>query len=434
MEISKPLGFWSVWALAAGVMIGSGVFLLPVALAPYGLLSFGGWILGGVGAIAIVLCFCRLAARATRDGGPYRYVRDAFGDLAGFLMGWGYWLSFWNAIAVVAIAFVGYLGFFFPSLTHSTSAQGFAALALIWTLTIVNILGLREMSVAQISMTVLKIIPLIAIAAVAFAFGAPANLPAFNPTNAPILPSLAAVTLITLWPFSGFESAVTCAESVQDCRRTIPRALVAAILMVTVIYLTSTLGVMLLIPAEQLAHSEAPFADAARALGPWGASFVAAGALIATAGSLNGLIFTTGQIPKAISEDAVAPGWMGRLNKGGSPYLSLILGSSLGSIQLLLNYSRGLVAAFTFLLMMTTSITLIYYLACALAELKHSWRSAKGWAALALLACGYCLFALLGSGIEIMLWGGVLMLAGVPVYFLLRRNAAGARQDAHSLG
>ena len=328
---TRTLGFWSCWALAVGTMIGSGVFLLPVALAPYGMLSFGGWLLGGAGAIAIVLCFSRLAARTERDGGPYVYVQEAFGDLAGFLMAWGYWIGFWSAIPVVAIAFAGYLGFFIPALAANAAAQALAALALIGVITLVNIRGLKEMSAFQIGMTMLKIIPLLAIVGAAFVFGTPHNLPPFNPQHAPVLPTLAAVTLITLWPFTGFEAAVTSAASVKDPERTIPRALTAAILMVTVIYLAATLGVMLLMPVDQLAHSQAPFADAARVFGPWGSGFVALGALVATAGTLNGIIFTAGQMPMAVAEDGRAPAWMAKLNKGGAPYLSLLLSAALGA-------------------------------------------------------------------------------------------------------
>lgn len=428
---AKPLGFWSVWALAVGTMIGSGVFLLPASLAPYGLLSFGGWMLGGAGAVAIVVVFSRLAARTTQDGGPYIYVREAFGELAGFLMAWGYWLGFWVSIPVVAIAFVGYLGVFVPALAQSLVAQALTALGLIAVITFINVRGLKEMSATQVVMTVLKIVPLVAIAAAAIVFGAPHNLPPFNPSHAPILPSLAAVTLITLWPFTGFEAAATSAGAVRDAERTIPRALVSAILVVTAIYLSATLGVMLLVPADQLAQSQAPFADAARVLGPWGAGFVAVGALVATAGTLNGIIFTSGQMPMAVAEDGRAPAWMAKRNKGGAPYLSLLVSSALGSLLLLLNYSRGLVGAFTFLLMMATAISLIYYFFCALAELKHSWRSARGWALVALFACAYCLFAMIGSGLEVLLWGGVLMVLGVPLYFVLprRKPATAAAAD-----
>ena len=84
MSESKPLGFWSCWSLTVGCMIGSGVFLLPSVLAPYGLLSFGGWIVTCAGSILVALTLARLAARTTRTGGPYAFVHDAFGDLLGF--------------------------------------------------------------------------------------------------------------------------------------------------------------------------------------------------------------------------------------------------------------------------------------------------------------------------------------------------------------
>ncbi len=426
----KLLGFWSVWALAVGTMIGSGILLLPTALAPYGMLSYGGWILGAAGAIALVLVFGRLAGRTKRDGGPYVFVQEAFGDLAGFLMAWGYWIGFWGAIPVVAIAFVGYLGFFVPAIAQSAVAQALSALGLIAVLTFINIRGLKEMSVAQIAMTLLKLVPLLVVVGVAAVFGTPHNLPPFNPSNGPILPQLAAVTLITLWPFTGFEAAVTSAGSVRDPERIIPRALIAAILLVAGLYLSASLAVNLLVPPAQLAQSQAPFADAAHVLGPWGGWFVAAGALLVTAGALNGIIFTSGQMPMAVAEDGKAPMWMAKLNQGGVPYWSVLLSSILGAVLLFLNYSRGLIGAYTFLLMMSTALGLIYYFFCALAELKHSWASSKTWAAVSLFACAYSLFALIGSGLEVSLWGAALMAVGVPLYFILRPRKAGALTPA----
>lgn len=420
----KTLGFWSCWALAVGTMIGSGILLVPASLAPYGLLSIGGWVISSLGAIAIILVFARLATRTARDGGPYVYVQEVFGDAAGFLMAWIYWIGFWISIPIVAIAFVGYLGIFIPNLAQNIVAQGLTALAVIAVFTLVNVRGLKEMSFAQIALTVLKIVPLVIVIGAGLAFGAPHNLPPLNPSHQPLLASLTAVTLITLWPFTGFEAAVSSARSVRDPERTIPRALVAAVLLVTVIYLGASTAVMFLVSPELLAHSEAPFADAARVLGAWGAPFIALGALIATAGTLNGVIFASGQMPMAVAEDGRAPAWLAKLNTGGAPYLSVLLSSGLGVLLLVLNYSRGLVGAYTFLLMMATALSLIYYFMCALAELKHSWRSAKGWAAVALFACAFSLFAIVGSGWEVTLWGGVMTATGLPLYFVFRPRKA----------
>ncbi len=383
---SKVLGFWSCWALSVGTMIGSGILLVPASLAPYGLLSLGGWVISSVGAVAIILVFARLAARTTRNGGPYAYVQDAFGNLAGFLMAWTYWIGFWTVIPMQAISFVGYLGVFVPALVHNVVAQALVALGVIVAFTYVNIRGLREMSVAQITLTLLKIIPLFVIMGAALAFGTPHNLPPLNPSQKPILPVLTTVTLITLFPFTGFEAAVCNVRDVRDPERTIPRALTAAVVSVTIIYIGASLAVMLLVPPGQLVQSESPFADAARVLGPWGAPLVALGALIVLAGTLNGVIFASGQMPMAVAEDGNAPQWLKKLNKGGVPQESLLLSSSLGALLLFLNYARGLVAAYTFLLMMGTAVSLIYYFFCGLAEIKHSWRSTKGWTLVALFA------------------------------------------------
>jgi len=423
---SQPLGFWSCWSLTVGCMIGSGVFMLPTLLAPYGLLSFGGWIIAGGGSIALALVFGRLAARTRCNGGPYAYSRAAFGDLTGFLMGWAYWLSFLMGIPVVAIAFVGYLGVFVPALNGNAVAQALTALGLIGVLTLVNIRGLKEMSAAQITLTVLKIIPLVAIVGLAFAAGAPSNLPSFNPSGEPILAALAACALITLWPFTGFEVVTLPATHVKDCERTIPRALITGMIAVVVIYLSATAAVMLLVPSDQLAQSTAPFADAARAFGPWGPNFIAAGALVATAGTLNGLIFTCGQMPMAVALDKLAPSWLASTTKGGTPHLALLLSATLASLLLLANYSRGFIGAFTFLLMMATALGLIYYVVVSLAELRYSWRNAKSWAAIAALGIVYSLFAAFGSGLEVLFWGVVLMLAGVPLHYALRPKPGAA--------
>jgi APA family basic amino acid/polyamine antiporter len=153
---------------------------------------------------------------------------------------------------------------------------------------------------------------------------------------------------------------------------------------------------------------------------------ITVGALISVVGSMNGNIFVTGQLPMAAALDGLAPKVLGKLNRGEAPWVSLVFGSVLASVLLLMNYSRGLVGAFTFLLMMATLTTLAPYLICALAELKYSWRNARSWWVVALVASVYALFAILGSGLEVIVWSVVLAAVGMPVYYLVRRPAATA--------
>src|SRR6188508_3877637 len=116
---SRPLTFWMAVALVMGNMIGSGIFLLPASLARFGGISLVGWLISTVGAMMLALVFARLARIDPASGGPYAYTRRAFGDLAGFLVAWGYWISMWTALGALAVAFVGYLGAVVPVLTRT---------------------------------------------------------------------------------------------------------------------------------------------------------------------------------------------------------------------------------------------------------------------------------------------------------------------------
>ena len=422
--VAKPLGFWACWALTVGTMIGSGIFSLPALLAPHGLLSFGGWVLSAIGSICLALALGRLAGRTTRSGGPFVYGRDTFGDLTGFLTGWGHWASFWIAIPAVAVAFVGYVPVFFPALADDKLAQGLVALALIWLVTLVNIRGLREAGATQLVMTLLKIVPILFVIGLGFFTGSTANLPALNPSDAPVLPTLAACVMLTTWAFSGLEAGCMAAGQVKDPERTIPRAVVFGTVTVAVIYIVATAAIMLLLPPETLAKSTSPFADAAVGLGAWGPPLVAAGALMATAGALNGVIFVAGQIPMAVAVDGLAPRAFAQMNKGGSPAFALIVSAVLGSLLLAANYTRGLIGAFTFLLTMSILAQLVPMLVSSAAEFWRSRKASAGWATVALAAGIYTLVALFGSGWEAIVWGVVLILAGLPLYYFGRARAA----------
>jgi APA family basic amino acid/polyamine antiporter len=415
---TKPLGFWAIWSLTVGTMIGSGVFTLPVLLAPYGLQGFAGWGFSAAGAVLIALTIGRLASRATRSGGPFVYVRDSFGDLAGFLVGWSYWCSYWIAIPTVAVAFVGYLRVFVPGLAERPIYEMFAALALIWTLTLIAIRGVREAGAVQIGLTFLKIAPLLAVIGLGVATGRADRLPEFNPGGQSFLAMFAATALLTMWAFSGLETGSLPANDVKDPQRTIPRALIFGTLTVAALYLAATLSVMALVPAADLVTSTSPFADAARGFGAFGPALVAAGALAATAGALNGAIFVSGQMPMAVADDHLAPRVFARRNRGGAPYMSLVISSVLGSLLLLANYSRGLIDAFKFLLLMSTLTFLFPLIASAAAEMRHSFPRERAATAIAALTLAYCVFSALGSGLEPLVWGAALTLAGLPAFYL----------------
>ena len=383
---AKVIGFWQCWAFTVGTMIGTGIFMMPVLLAPYGGLSFSGWLIAAGGSIAIALCLGRLAARTTRSGGMQIFVQDAFGKLPGFLVGWSNWVACVISTAALAVGFVGYLNAIVPGLASEPGYQALLALAVIWSVTLVLIRGVKEAGLEPLAV-------------------------------------LSATTLLTMFAFVGLDTGVMPAGNVSNPTRTLPRAVVFGTLTTTLVYILSTAAVMLLIPAGELTMSTSPFADAVRGIGAWAPPLITAGALVSIIGSMNGNIFVTGQQSMAAAIEGVAPRVLAKLNKGEAPWVSLIFSSVLASGLLLLNYSRGLVSAFTFLIMMTTVACLVAYLACALAVFRYSWRDARAWAAVGLIATLYSAFAIFGAGQEALIWGFVLIALGVPVYYAGRRPA-----------
>src|SRR5579871_6086360 len=140
----RQIGFWTAVALVMGNMIGSGIFLLPASLALFGGIGLAAWVVSAAGSICLALCFARLSRLNPAQGGPYAYTRQAFGDLAGFLVAWGYWISCWCGTAGIAMAFVGSLEPFFPTIVHTPARAAMLAGAAVWVLTGVNLLGIRE--------------------------------------------------------------------------------------------------------------------------------------------------------------------------------------------------------------------------------------------------------------------------------------------------
>ena len=421
------VGFWTAAALVVGNMIGSGVFMLPASLAPYGGVSLIGWVISASGSVLLAMVFARLGRREPAAGGPYAYTRRAFGDLAGFLVAWGYWISSWSTNAALAVAFVGYLDPFFPTVVRHPPSAAIAAIATLWLLTAVNIRGVATAGHVQVVTTALKVLPLLVIGFAGLAALQPAHF-AITPRELPALGRdvMATVTL-TLWAFLGLESATIPAASVRDPDRTIPRATMAGTLVAAAIYLISTVGVMGVVSPDVLAKTTAPFADAARTLfGDPAAMVVAIGAAISCFGALNGWILIVGQLPLAVARDGLFPRAFARISPRGTPVTGMVVSGLLSTALIALNYTRGLVDLFTFIILLATLSTLVPYVFCSLAELLVERGEAtgrrRGAGVVSALAFLYALVAVAGAGAETVYWGFLLLLVGLPVYVAIQRR------------
>ena len=240
---TRTLGLGAATALVVGNMIGSGVFLLPASLASFGGLALGGWIASGSGAILLALVFAWLARARPAAGGPYAYARLAFGDFAGFLVAWGYWISVWAANAALAIACVGYLEPFIPNVVHSPPAAAGLAIVLIWIFAGINLASVRSVGQVQLVTTVLKALPLafVAIGGLWY-FDASRFRDRRSTARSAVGRDLSATATLTLFAFLGLECATIPADHVVDPGRIIPRATVLGTLIAAAIFVARTDG------------------------------------------------------------------------------------------------------------------------------------------------------------------------------------------------
>jgi basic amino acid/polyamine antiporter, APA family len=430
MENSKTqkIGLWTCTSLVVGNMIGSGVFLLPSTLAMYGGISIVGWLFSSLGAFILAILFSYLSKAMPSVGGPYAYTREGLGEFPAFLVAWGYWVSVWCGNAAITVALVSYLGVFFPVLETDTLAAVLTGLGAIWLLTWVNSRGIKTVGKVQLITTILKLLPLSIIAVFGFFYIDWHYFMPFNRSSESNLGAIGSTATLTLWAYLGMESATIPAQNVENPEKTIPKATLLGTAITAFVYIFGTIAVMGLIPADVLKNSTAPFADTAAKM--WGESarlWVAFGAIVSTFGALNGWILMQGQVPLAMTKDKLFPPVFGKENSKGVPALGIVIGSILLSILMTMNFSKTLVEQFKFMILLSTLTVLIPYLFSAASYIlilkKQNIVSAKERnikITIAFLAFAYSLWAVAGSGQEVVYWGFILLMLGVPIFVFMK--------------
>lgn len=336
----RALGLWAAMALVIGNMIGSGIFLLPASLAPFGGISIVGWLFTATGAPFLALLFAKLASLVPKVGGPYTYTRLGFGDFAGYWIAWGYWISVWSGNAAIAVALVSYLQGVIPVLGLSLWLSAAVAIGLIWLVTWINVMGIKQAGVFQVITIIMKLVPLVAIATIGLFYINWSHFVPFNPSGMSPFAAITAVATLTLWAFLGVESATIPADDVENPGKTIPRATILGTIVTALIYILSTVAVMGIILLAQLGKSNAPYAAAAGSIwGQWAFYLVVIGAVISCLGTLNGWTLIQGQIPMAVARDRLFPKEFGKMSKHGVPAFGIIISSVLVTLLTVFYYS-----------------------------------------------------------------------------------------------
>ncbi len=427
--LKRSLTFGAVVALGINGVIGQGIFLLPGhALAKIGPAAMVGLLLGAVLSFLIALCFAEVGSRFRATGGAYIYAQRAYGDFVGFEVGWMTCCVAIISWAALANGFTAVLGHFAPWIAEGW-IQKASAVALMTVLMLVNLRGAKSGAAISTFFSIAKLVPLILFILVG----------AFYVDRAlwePVAPKgwapLAETTMLLLYAFVGFETLVVPAGEMKNPQRAVPLALICVMLVVSVVY-AAVFAVSIGTFPDIAGHKNPVAAASALIMGPVGGTLIAAGIVVSVFGTNAGAALVSPRRFFAMAERGDLPRIFARIDEAtGAPRPAIVLTWALAVVLTLTGSFKelailGVVARFG------------QYIPTCLAVMVLRRRSgpAEGFKVplgpvIPLLAIGLCLWLLVNTDPMRLLWGGVAVAAGVPLYFLTPRaraeRAAGGRK------
>ncbi|MDR0773538.1 MAG: amino acid permease [Wolbachia pipientis] len=415
--MSNKIGFWAIFALVISSQIGSGIFMLPISLAPYGAYSLISWMISGAGAVSLALVFASLCAKFPETGGPHVYVKHTFGSTAAFFVGWTYWVISWVSTTALIVVGVGYITPFFYE--DIKSMRLFLELLLFTIITLINLRGIATAGRIEFLLTIVKVAVLLAMPVAALFF--------FDRNNFIISEEISSLTtsqilarstLLTLWCFIGLELATAPAGSVDNPAKTIPKAVVLGTISVAVIYFINSLAIMGLINGNDLVNSKAPYVDAIKIMFPgnWHL-IISIVAFIVCVGSLNAWILASGQVALGLAEDKLMPQFFAKRNKHGSPFWGITISSVGTSVLLILTSSNNFAKQITSIIDFSVVSFLFVYLACSLAFLKVIIKEKNYYKFLiGSIATTFCCWVIFETSVNTLLIASLFTASGIPIY------------------
>lgn len=424
--LKKEISLFMATMLVCGNMIGSGVFMLPATLAQVSgpLPTIIAWIITTIGSILIAVSFANLGSKYPQTGGAYQYTKEAFGEFAGFLSAWLYWNGSWIGNSAIIVALASYTASIIPALHNPVISIIFTS-SILWIFTIINIVGVKQAGKIQTFATVFKIVFFALFIIVAFLNFDTANIANLIPAGKGLdTVPLAATT--TLWAFVGMESATVTAGEIKDPEKNVRKSTIYGLIIAAIIYILISVASMGAMSNEALAVSSAPLTDIlTNILGTAIGRFLTVAVIICILGTTIGWLLSTARVSFAAGEDGVFPKFFGKISpKYNTPVNSLVIGSVLVNILLIMNYQKGMVSAFTFITILATLSFLPVYLLTVAAEMMLMFKKGEKFtfkifikkSIIPMIAFIYTLWTIYGSGAETVMWGFLLMLAGIPFY------------------
>jgi len=424
-KLQSELKLFDVTNLVVGAIIGADIYVASSFGAGYlGPFSLFVWVVAGIIAIVIALCFAQCAALIPKVGGPYAYAKEAWGPFAGFIVGWSLWLAEWVSLAVFPVAFTRYLMFFMPNLEWPY--QIVVKVLFVSFLAAINIIGVRAAGKANDVLTMAKLTPLIFFSGVGllYIFLHPSNTASnFSPFSPYGLGNFGAALILIFWAYAGFEISTIPADEIKDPGGTIPRAIVLGISIVTIFYLITNIVLFGVRSWTQLASDTAPLASATTEvlgtdsmLALVGGAIVGVGALISVAGSDESGMIGSSRLGYALAVDGLFPRIFARVHqKFRTPYLAI-------TIQAITALTAAIVGNLTMLIATSVFFMAIAYVATSASifslrkkGLKPQFHL-KGGLLIPILGVIFSLYLISQCTITQIAVGLFLLLIGTPIY------------------
>ncbi len=410
----------------AGNMIGSGVFLLPATLATIGSVSIIGWVVTTLGALLLAAIFSLLARVRPAAGGLVAFVGDGLGRFFGFEAAFGYWLTCTIGNVAIALAVVGYLSFFIPALKAPLFAAAGTS-AVIWLLTLANIVGPRFVGRMHGAALLIGLLPIAAAAVLGWLAFDPAVFRAsWNVSGHSDIKAVGLTLVMVFWAFLGLETGAVCARVVRNPERNVPIATFGGVALAAIVYLLASAAVMGVLPAAVLAQSAAPFADVvARIVGAGVAGIVAACAIAKASGTLGGWILVTAETNRASAEAGFLPRFVSRSDGDGPPVRDLIVLASLMTVVAFVTASPTIGEQFGVLINVSTNLALAVFAlsSAALFRFAGGMSSGRGLArAVAVAGVLFCVGVIAASEPQLLQVQAWLFLLSLPLWALIVWN------------
>lgn len=432
-RLPRRLGPWSTAAVTVGIMIGSGVFRVPAAVAAQtgsaGVMLLV-WVVGALVALCGALSLAEVAALFPRAGGMYVYLREAYGPLTGFLFGWLYLIIIPAGAGAIALVFAEYLGRLVPL---TPGQVRLVAAALIVLLAAAQYRSLRFGAAIQTVSTAAKVLAIVALTVAAFALGPGGGAWAVGGSIHPVTWGGFGLGLVTvLWAYNGWQDVTCLSGEVRDPRRALPRALVGGTLAVAVVYLLANAAYLHVLPLSAMASSPLVAADVAvRLVGPVGAALVAALVCVSTFGALNAVLMATPRVFWAMADDGLFFRFVAAVHpRYRTPHMAITAMAVLSVAYLALQTFEQLIEAFILasLPFWALSVASVFVFRRRRPEAPRVYRT-PGYPVVPLLFVAAMVMLVansLAAHPEATVTSLGAVLAGVPLYYAWRRRRRGA--------